>query len=208
MVKRNLPSHAAREIAPSLNECIFPAATHPHVAAADIEAPSILPRSAFTAAAPSAVMAPMAHIERLTIHHSGFPQVWTSEDHTVTAAHLEFIRKFHTDAPPAGRGWADIGYHFAVDRAGRAWQARSLLHQGAHVRNHNQHNVGIVVLGNFDLQPPTPRQVHGLAGLVAYLRSIYAIAKMEIWTHRELADEPTSCPGEALMAEIRTLRGF
>ena len=192
----------------SVDQSVFPDATHPRLAGAASGALAILPRSAFTRTAPTAAMMPMSSIERLTIHHSGFPQAWTVDDQGLTAEHLEFIRRFHTDAPPAGRGWADIGYHFAVDRAGRVWQARSLLHQGAHVRNHNQHNIGIVVLGNFDRQSPTADQVHGLTDLVTYLRCIYAMAQTEIWTHRELADEPTSCPGEALMAQVRAFRGF
>ncbi len=192
----------------SIDESVFPGPPHLRVAGAAIKVPAILPRSAFTQAAPTAAMTPMGLIERATIHHSGFPQAWTLDDQGPTAEHLEFIRRFHTDAPPAGRGWADIGYHFAVDRAGRVWQGRSLLYQGAHVRNHNQHNVGIVVLGNFDLQSPTPAQVHGLTDLVTYLRCIYMMGQMDIWTHHELADEPTSCPGEVLMAQVRAFRGF
>ncbi len=192
----------------SIDESVFPGAPHARIAGAGIQAPAILPRSAFTQAAPTAAMMPMGAIERVTIHHSGFPQAWTADDQQLTAEHLEFIRRFHTDAQPQGRGWADIGYHFAVDRAGRVWQARTLLHQGAHVRNHNQHNVGIVVLGNFDMQSPTHSQARGLTDLVTCLRCIYAIVPMAIRTHRELADEPTSCPGEALMAQVRAFRGF
>ena len=30
----------------------------------------------------------------------------------------------------------DVGYHYAVDRAGRVWECRPLTWQGAHVRNH------------------------------------------------------------------------
>jgi hypothetical protein len=192
----------------AVDQSVFPDLTHPHVAGLAMGTLAILPRVAFTSATPTAAMTPMGLIERVTIHHSGFPQAWTLDDQGPTAEHLEFIRRFHTDAPPAGRGWADIGYHFAVDRAGRVWQGRSLLYQGAHVRNHNQNNVGIVVLGNFDLQSPTPDQVHGLTDLVTYLRCIYMMGQMEIWTHRELADEPTSCPGETLMAQVRVFRGF
>lgn len=168
----------------------------------------ILPRPAFTASAPGPEIQLMLQVMRITIHHAGFQEPWLFDDQSTTAEHLEFIRRFHTDPPPQGRGWADIGYHFAIDRAGRVWQGRSLSYQGAHVRNHNGNNLGIVVLGNFDIQQPPLSQIESLKSFIALLRKLYAIPSMEIWGHCELADEPTSCPGEHLLDHIGAIRGF
>ena len=156
-------------------------------------------RRAFTTApAPAARLVLMGPIRRVTVHHTGFPEAFWKSSRRETATHLEEIRRFHTTPAPQGRGWADIGYHFAIDRVGRIWQLRPLQFQGAHVKNHNDHNVGVVVLGNFDIQKPPPRQLDGLVKFLTGFCRIYHLPPRAIFTHRELADQPTSCPGHTL----------
>jgi N-acetylmuramoyl-L-alanine amidase len=67
------------------------------------------------------------------------------------------IRKWHTDAPPVGRGWKDIGYHLVIRRSGEVERGRALNEQGAHVEGFNQDNVGICLVGG--------RPGNGLPGL-------------------------------------------
>ena len=69
------------------------------------------------------------------------------------------IRRGHVNH----NGWADIGYHFAVDRAGRVWSCRPLVWQGAHVKDRNEGNIGVLVLGNFEIERPTSAQLNALA---------------------------------------------
>ena len=101
------------------------------------------------------------------------------------------------------RGMIDIAYHFAIDRTGRAWQLRWLQYEGQHVRNmlsnapsNNEHNVGVVCLGDFNLQPPTVVQRDRLLSLVRSVRGMYTpgggIAPA-IFMHGELVS--TDCPG-------------
>jgi hypothetical protein len=171
---------------------LFPGVRSTVVVQALLDKVKILPRAAFTTRSPRREhLVPMKKIQLVTVHHSGFPNLWLEDDFDATARHLEEIRALHCD--PAGRNWADIAYHYAVDRMGRVWQLRDLRFQGAHVRNHNANNLGLVVLGNFDLQEPAPPQIDALFLLLKFIVRGYDLDG--ICTHQQLADTPTSCPG-------------
>ena len=90
-------------------------------------------------------------ITRITLHHDGM-QPFTSTSTDAAAARLESIRRSHLQRRPQRFG--DIGYHYAIDPAGRVWCCRPLGYQGAHVAGKNPGNLGIVVLGNYDRQSP------------------------------------------------------
>ena len=187
-----------------------PTATHvvkPDAPAKRTEVPvamtfSILPRSGWAGGAPKPrSMKAMGRIYRMTIHHEGCAEPNTLVSESEVAKRLRDTAKDHM----IGRGWSDIGYHFAVDRAGRVWECRSTSYQGAHAGDAaNRGNIGIEVLGNFDLQTPTPAQRRALASLVVKLCSQYGIGPSQIYTHRELAT--TDCPGRTLQAYVSTLR--
>jgi hypothetical protein len=160
------------------------------------DAPVILiPRSDWTRAGPDlAHIEPMNGISRLTVHHTAGElqtDAWQP-----TAAELESIREFHSGSRPGDRQWADIAYHFAIDRAGRVWQARPLAYQGAHARGNNEHNLGIVLLGNFEIQSPSAAQLTALSTFIGFVRGLYRIPLDQVFTHGELVD--TSCPGKTL----------
>ena len=173
----------------------FPGAKATVAALVLLETLELVPRAAFTAVLPRMEdIKPIGEIREITVHHTGFPEAWLADDMATTANHLAEIQTLHSD--PAGRNWADIGYHYAVDRMGRIWQLRDLRFQGAHVKNHNRQNVGIVVLGNFDIQQPPGAQVTALAALLNFMLTAYD--NLKVHTHQQLADGPTSCPGTHL----------
>jgi N-acetyl-anhydromuramyl-L-alanine amidase AmpD len=131
---------------------------------------------------------------------------WTNTSGGPTKEEIQFIRDFHTGTAPTDRNWADIAYHFLVDRAGRVWQGRPLVYQGAQVRNHNEHNIGVVLLGNFDIQPVDPTQAKSLVAFIGFLRKLYKISGTSVFTHQELADNKTDCPGSRLEQFMKDLR--
>ncbi|MBG80616.1 MAG: hypothetical protein CMJ39_07920, partial [Phycisphaerae bacterium] len=100
--------------------------------------------------------------------------------------------------------FGDIGYHYAIDPAGRVWGCRPLTYQGAHVGGQNQGNLGIVVLGNFDKQSLNRAQQAAIMSFIAGESRRYAVSSSRIHTHQEMA--PTACPGQVLqryMVDIR-----
>jgi hypothetical protein len=160
----------------------------------------IIPRSTWRAAPTKANVTPMTTIRRITVHHTGM--TWTSMDYNTTAAQILDYQGYHQDT----RGWADLGYHFLVDRAGRIWEGRSLRYQGAHAGNSqlNRGNIGIALIGNYDEQTLYNLQKDALAGLLTILCREYGLSTRQITTHLELKN--TACPGKHLQRFVEQFR--
>ena len=140
-------------------------------------------------------------IKWVTIHHDGLDSPMTETSMDASAARIEWIRCGHR-----GRGFSDIGYHYIVDRSGRVWEGRNLRWQGAHVSKHNEQNIGILVMGNFDIQKPSQQQLDGLRGHVRKLLAQYKLSRGRVLTHREWAGAKTACPGKHLQAAVDEAR--
>jgi N-acetyl-anhydromuramyl-L-alanine amidase AmpD len=150
----------------------------------------------------------MAHVRPwrfIIIHHSATP-----------AATVEAIAQTHR-----GRGFQDVGYHFIVNNGraagtsdGEITPTARWLEQlpGAHtsVADHPEFNaegIGICLVGNFDLKPPTPIQMTSLQLLVLALRDRCNIPLERVIGHGELKE--THCPGrffpmETFLMDLRT----
>lgn len=162
---------------------------------------TVMPRGLWTRASLDASQAnPMNGISYITVHHEGSPNARTLTGLDETADLLEKIRRFHVH----GLGWADIGYHYVIDRAGRVWEGRPIDWQGAHVRHHNEHNIGVMVLGNFEIQRPSDAQLERLPRFLSDLRRRHGIMAGDVRSHREWA--ATACPGRLLQPHFKTMR--
>ncbi|MGP1272108.1 MAG: peptidoglycan recognition protein family protein [Phycisphaerales bacterium] len=164
----------------------------------------VRPRGTWTSTQPVLAQAnPMGRVERITVHHDALqPITITSPDQA--ADRIESIRRVHVE----NNGWADIGYHYIVDPIGGVWEGRPVRLQGAHVQAHNPRNIGVLVLGHFNLQQPTPRALDALDWTLTSLCELHSIPLGSVATHRELS--PTECPGDNLqryMDQTRSRRG-
>ncbi|MEM1072039.1 MAG: peptidoglycan recognition family protein [Planctomycetota bacterium] len=164
----------------------------------------VQPRSTWTNTGPIVSQAdPMVRVERLTVHHDALPPI-AIRSRAQAADRIETIRRSHVQ----GRGWADIGYHYIVDPTGGVWEGRPIRLQGAHVRDQNPRNVGVLVLGHFDEQQPTPQALAALDATMAELCGLHGIPLGRVKTHQELAS--TGCPGSNLqryMIQTRARHG-
>jgi hypothetical protein len=142
---------------------------------------------------------PMNGVNRLTVHHEGYTPVWFTDERS-TRARMEQIRDVHT----RDRKWADIGYHYVIDRGGHLIEGRSIAYQGAHVSNQNEHNVGVMLMGNFEQQSPSQQQLITLQSTLRYLMAKYRVPVNRVYTHRELGR--TACPGRNLQPRVASLR--
>ncbi|HEY3322968.1 MAG TPA: peptidoglycan recognition family protein [Planctomycetota bacterium] len=107
------------------------------------------------------------------------------------------------------RGWAGgLGYHFVIGNgndqgdgvivAGPRWRNQEA---GAHANSteHNEHGIGICLVGNFDEYPPTPAQVSAARALIARLAHDYQIPAENIVGHGQIRrGGGTACPGKFL----------
>ncbi len=137
-------------------------------------------------------------VERITVHHDGMPPVRITSRMDV-AHRIDSIRQAHQNA-----GWGDIGYHFIVDPFGQVWEGRPLAFQGAHVHDHNVRNLGVLTLGNFELQTPTTAQRSALSRFLAVRMRQHRVPLVRVHTHRELTS--TLCPGRNLQRVMNQLR--
>lgn len=161
--------------------------------------PFIIPRSKWTSSGPKRWLAdPMHSINRITVHHDAIMPV-PGGAYAESLRRLQLIRTGHLN-----NGWADIGYHFAIDPNGRIWQARPLELQGAHVKDNNPNNLGIVVFGNYEQIRPTAASLQALDQMLAYGMQRFNVPLSRVYTHQEL--RPTACPGRNLQAQMNSTR--
>jgi N-acetyl-anhydromuramyl-L-alanine amidase AmpD len=128
----------------------------------------------------------------LVLHHSA------TEGATVEA--IDLAHRQRKDS--AGRPWLGIAYHFVIGNGqGMAdgeveptFRWTEQLH-GAHAgdREHNDHGIGICLVGNFEKHPPTPRQMAAARDLVAVLRAQYRLGEASVIPHGAIT--ATDCPG-------------
>lgn len=128
---------------------------------------------------------------RITVHHSAIStSVIGGSDLGSTAHHLRTIQRNQMKS----EGMGDIGYHFLISPSGAVYEGRSLRWRGAHAGGRNNvANLGICLLGNFDVERPSALAVQALAQLVDQLRSRYGIQRSAVYGHKEL--KGTVCPG-------------
>ena len=161
--------------------------------------PGVLGRGAWaTGGVIPARMEKMLPVTRITVHHSALTIY--GNNRAAAAAEIDKIRTAHM----RDRGWGDIGYHFIVDRNGQVWEGRPLAYQGAHVKAQNEGNIGIMCLGNFDVQTPSSQQQAAVLNHVKKLMSKYRVPTSRVKTHQEMA--ATACPGRSLQRIMLTSR--
>lgn len=155
----------------------------------------VIARAAWTSAQPIPSRAePMRVVQRITVHHDGMSPFFSTSQ-ADAGRRLESIRNAHV-----GQGWADIGYHFAIDPAGRVYACRPVALQGAHVKDQNPGNLGVMVMGNFEQQQPTAAALSTLETFVGALMRQHRVGTRGVFTHRELAS--TACPGRNLQTRM------
>lgn len=159
----------------------------------------VITRRSWTSSGPiMSLINPMNGISRITVHHDAMNSAGIRSK-ADAAERMNDIRRAHLN-----RGWADIGYHYVIDPAGRIWEGRSTRFQGAHVQDTNEHNLGIMVMGNFDEQRPTSAALATLDAFVADRMKAYRVPLSRVYTHQEL--KPTACPGRSLQAYMLDTR--
>ena len=132
-------------------------------------------------------------IERITVHHTAS----LLESNQDAPSHVRQHQAFHQQ----DRGWADLAYHFIVDRNGHVYEGRPVWAVGDTGTNYDPTGHFLVCLeGNFDSQQPTSEQLASVAGLVAWASAEYGVGLDTISGHRDVAS--TSCPGVSVYAQL------
>lgn len=129
----------------------------------------------------------------VVIHHTA------AKRGSVESIHQTHLKRKDSNGNP----WLGIGYHFVIGNGdGMAdgeieptFRWREQLH-GAHagVSEYNQQGIGVVLVGNFEEQPPTQAQLAAVKRLVGTLRAEYSIPATQVVGHNDV--KATECPGQ------------
>jgi hypothetical protein len=114
------------------------------------------------------------------------------------------------DASHRHRGWDELGYHFVICngngaddgliQVGSRWEKQK---HGAHTggtpdNEYNELGIGICLVGSFENELPSRKQLESLHKLVAWLRWKYKIPAGRVIGHRDAPETATRCPGGLL----------
>ncbi len=146
-------------------------------------------------------------VKLLVVHHSALN---VNGDPRPPIERIRALYKYHA----LTKGWGDIGYHFVVDENGQVYEGReggtSVV--GGHAYCNNVGTIGIVLMGNFELEQPSQVQVKGLQRLLSDLSHEYGIDVTRsvqfhgktfaspVVGHRDLLS--TLCPGYSLFGVL------
>ena len=103
----------------------------------------------------------------------------------------------HPQSPYRGLPWSDIGYHFGIEYLGGEVEVLLGLlpdRPGAHCRGHNDTTLGLCVVGDYDLYPPSAMIWQRAIELARWICGRWEIAFSQVRGHREFT-KAKSCPG-------------
>lgn len=87
---------------------------------------------------------PWSQLQGILIHHS-------VTKHDATPDDIALLHK--------ARGWAGVGYHFIIDKAGVVHYVGDISTARAHVQNKNEKFLGICLIGDFTKHLPSDEQI-------------------------------------------------
>ncbi|WP_372365282.1 N-acetylmuramoyl-L-alanine amidase [Candidatus Uabimicrobium sp. HlEnr_7] len=137
---------------------------------------------------------------RLTIHHTYRPLASSFKG----ASTIRSIQNYHMDS----NGWSDIGYHFLIGTysSGKTvvYQGRPENVLGAHTGGANTNNVGVNLIGDYDLEKVNPNGYKAMINVLAWLCDRYNVNPNEIYGHKDFSN--TACPGQGLYSRIPQIK--
>jgi hypothetical protein len=164
-------------------------------------------------------------IQAAFVHHTVNSNDYTPEE---SPGIVLGIARYHRDS----NGWNDIGYNFLVDKYGQVFEGRAGgIDQaviGAQAQGYNSVSTGIACIGTFTAEPQSEAGLEALAHLIGWKLSLHGVPTEgtvvvssrggptnrypsgtpvtleRIPGHRD--GDSTSCPGDALYAQLPDLR--
>lgn len=135
----------------------------------------------------------------ITIHHTGN----TNDSRGDYYANMRGIQNYLM----AVRGFCDTGYHFVVAPDGTIFQGTDERIRGEHVSYKNTNNVGISLMGNFDVQQVPAAQFNAAAKITRWVAQTYGISldRQHVLGHKEWGTDIKSCPGANLLPRLAEL---
>lgn len=168
--------------------------------------PTLRPRSEWTDRGPVKALTRLDpdKVIGTAIHWPGTTAAIGDSGASGTVRRLEGYRRFHTAAPPIGKGWNDIAYQVAIDQGGRIYSARGLEWQSAANGTEalNERYVAVLLLVGPGEQP-SAAMLDSFRWLRQRILARYPLAR-KVVGHGQIRPKGTACPGPLVMAHIRS----
>lgn len=133
-------------------------------------------------------------VNKLTIHHQGV----VFEDNTRALRRIRSMQRYHQSSQ---KNFIDIAYHFIIDLEGNIYEGRPSWAVGETRTDYDPAgHLLVCLLGNFEVQDPTTKQIDTLVSLLAWASSEFNVPATTIKGHRDHAH--TLCPGKNLYSLI------
>lgn len=127
-------------------------------------------------------------IDALIVHHTVTPQLASKE---ATMNNLNSSPNAYDGKSPytyvGGHNWNAIGR-----------PDNTVGQQSGSSTVTNQQSMGIVLVGNFQIDTPTEYQKKWLGDTLKMLMQKYGVSRNRVFLHREVRDNPTACPGSKI----------
>ena len=141
-----------------------------------------------------------ADIDTAVIHYTADDVVPDGTDPGRVAKYLANIQTAYAKpTTQGGRGYS-IGYMWAVDQTGAAWQLRGWEYKSAANAGHNGHTLPILMLVD-GAAPATPAAVRTTQAIIADGQA-RAGRPFAVTGHGQLSGASTTCPGVGLRAQV------
>lgn len=150
-------------------------------------------------ALPSTMAYKKHYPSKVTIHHEGAANPSQKVQGSFKGAEtIRNIQRYHQKT----QGWSDIGYHALIAPNGDIYQGRPFDVVGAHTKSNNTNNIGICIIGNFEVEQPTKEQISALKSLLKYLSIKFPQLDFPkcLYGHKDFMS--TDCPGKNLYPTI------
>ena len=129
-------------------------------------------------------------IHRITLHHGGV----VFKGDVPTPEYLRHLQFWSRREKP----WPDIPYHFLIDLDGEIWEGRPLQYAGDTNTSYDPTGHALIVLlGNYEVQEVSPKQLEAIISLMTALCRTYNISPDSIKGHKDYVPS-TLCPGKNL----------
>jgi hypothetical protein len=116
--------------------------------------------------------------------------------HTATENQtFDNIAEFHTEV----RKWKGIAYHYGIDADGVVYILNDPTSISYHSQGYNKHNIGVVLLGNYEKNMMPEDMIDSFIMLNEDLRDEYKLD--HAWYHGQT--KATACPGKYAKAAIK-----
>jgi N-acetylmuramoyl-L-alanine amidase len=141
-------------------------------------------------------------ISRITVHHQG--EVWpaASRPNDDPASYLQRLQSWSR----LTKRWVDIPYHYVIAPDGSIHATRDPAIPGDTNTEYDPRGHALLMLmGNFEVQQPTPAQLESAVALMAHLARRNGLDETAIASHKDYSTQ-TVCPGAALYARLDALR--